>query len=145
VTLTLTDEIDISRGDMLVKKDEQASVTQSLQAHLVWMNETPLQAGKQYLFKFASKVTSGAVSTIEYRVDVNTQEHLPAADMQLNDIAVVNVSLEQKVVVDAYSRNRSTGAFIMIDRLTNATVAAGMVRSSAAKQAEMPQSDFSAF
>lgn len=145
VTLTLTDEIDISRGDMLVKKDEQASVTQSLQAHLVWMNETPLQAGKQYLFKFASKVTSGAVSTIEYRVDVNTQEHLPAADMQLNDIAVVNVSLEQKVVVDAYSRNRSTGAFIMIDRLTNATVAAGMVRSSAAQQAEMPQSDFSAF
>lgn len=145
VTLTLADEIDISRGDMLVKKDEQVSVTQSLQAHLVWMNEAPLQAGKQYLFKFASKVTPGAVTTIEYRIDVNTQEHMQAADMQLNDIAVVNVSLEQKVVVDAYPSNRSTGAFIMIDRLTNATVAAGMVSNPEAQQHELPKSDFSAF
>lgn len=145
VTLTLTDEIDISRGDMLVKKDEQASVTQSLQAHLVWMNEAPLQAGKQYLFKFASKVTPGSVSAIDYRIDVNTQERMPAGDMQLNDIAMVNVSLEQKVVVDTYSRNRATGAFIMIDRLTNATVAAGMVSNPAGQQRELPQSDFSAF
>lgn len=145
VTLTLADEIDISRGDMLVKKEEQATVTQSLQAHLVWMNEAPLQAGKQYLFKFASKVTQGSVSAIEYRIDVNTQEHMQAAEMQLNDIAVVNVSLEQKVVVDAYARNRSTGAFIMIDRLTNATVAAGMVSNPSVQQREQPQSDFSAF
>lgn len=145
VTLTLADEIDISRGDMLVKKEDEVSITQSLQAHLVWMNEAPLQVGKQYLFKFASKVTPGAVSTIEYRVDVNTQEHIQTAEMQLNDIAVVNVSLEQKVVVDAYPRNRATGAFIMIDRLTNATVAAGMVSNPATQQHELPQSDFSAF
>lgn len=145
VTLTLTDEIDISRGDMLVKKEDKATITQSLQAHLVWMNEAPLQAGKQYLFKFASKVTVGSVSAIEYRIDVNTQERMQASEMQLNDIAMVDVLLEQKVVVDPYSRNRSTGAFIMIDRLTNATVAAGMVSNPAAQQRELSQSDFSAF
>lgn len=145
VTLTLTDEIDISRGDMVLKKDDKATITQSLQAHLVWMNEAPLQAGKQYLFKFASKVTVGSVSAIEYRIDVNTQERMQASEMQLNDIAMVDVLLEQKVVVDPYSRNRSTGAFIMIDRLTNATVAAGMVSNPAAQQNGLSQSDFSAF
>ncbi len=144
VTLTLTDEIDISRGDMLIKNGEEAAVTQSLQAHLVWMNETALQTGKQYLFKFASKVTSGAVAAIDYRVDVNTQAHMQVAQMQLNDIAVVKIALEQKVVVDPYQRNRATGSFIMIDRLTNATVAAGMVIDPAVKQ-DLPVSDFSAF
>lgn len=144
VTLTLTDEIDISRGDMLVKNGEQASVTQGVQAHLVWMNEAALQTGKPYLFKFASKVTSGAVSSIDYRIDVNTQAHTQVVEMQLNDIAVVKVALEQKVVVDPYQRNRATGAFIMIDRLTNATVAAGMVIDTAV-QLELPTSNFSAF
>lgn len=144
VTLTLTDEIDISRGDMLVKNGEQASVTQGVQAHLVWMNEASLQAGKPYLFKFAGKVTSGAVSSIDYRIDVNTQAHTQVVEMQLNDIAVVKVALEQKVVVDPYQRNRATGAFIMIDRLTNATVAAGMVIDTAVQQ-ELQTGDFSAF
>ncbi|MCR6653781.1 MAG: sulfate adenylyltransferase subunit CysN [Cellvibrionaceae bacterium] len=144
VTLTLTDEIDISRGDMLVKNGEQASVTQGLKAHLVWMNEAALQTGKQYLFKFASKVTTGAVSSIDYRIDVNTQAHTQVVEMQLNDIAVVKVALEQKVVVDPYQRNRATGAFIMIDRLTNATVAAGMVIDTAVHQ-ELPMSNFPAF
>lgn len=127
VTLTLTDEIDISRGDMLVKKDDPVAVTQNLQAHLVWMSDAAMEPGRQYLFKFASKVTPGLVTDIDYRIDVNTQEHLPAREMQLNDIAVVHVNLEQRVLVDAYSRNRATGAFIVIDRLTNATVGAGMV------------------
>jgi len=144
VTLTLTDEIDISRGDMLIKNGEEAAVTQSLQAHLVWMNETALQPGKQYLFKFASKVTSGAVASIDYRVDVNTQEHTQVTQMQLNDIAVVKIALEQKVVVDPYQRNRGTGSFIMIDRLTNATVAAGMVIDPVVQQ-DLPTGDFSAF
>lgn len=144
VTLTLTDEIDISRGDMLIKNGEEAAVTQSLQAHLVWMNESALQTGKQYLFKFASKVTSGAVAAIDYRVDVNTQAHMQVAQMQLNDIAVVKIALEQKVVVDPYQRNRATGSFIMIDRLTNATVAAGMVIDPTVQQ-DLPAGDFSAF
>lgn len=127
VTLTLADEVDVSRGDMIVKKGAVKEVTNHLKAHMVWMSEKALQPGRQYLFKFASKVTPGAVENVDYRIDVNTQEHGSADDMQLNDIAVVNVALEQQVVVDPYARNRATGAFIMIDRLTNATVAAGMV------------------
>ncbi len=127
VTLTLSDEIDISRGDVLVKKDDPVQVTQHLQAHLVWMNDASLQPGRQYLFKFASKVTPGVVARIDHRVDVNTQSKSAASDMQLNDIAVVDITLEQKVLVDPYARNRATGAFIVIDRLSNATVAAGMV------------------
>lgn len=132
VTLILEDEIDISRGDMLVKKDDPVAVTQNLQAHLVWMSDAEMQPGKQYLFKFASKVTPGMVTSIAHRIDVNTQEHLPAREMQLNDIAVVEITLEQRILVDAYARNRATGAFIIIDRLTNATVGAGMVIQPAA-------------
>jgi|GEM_PF-2110504 len=86
-----------------------------------------MSPGKQYLFKFASKVVPGIVTAVDYRIDVNTFEHSKVDDMQLNDIAVVNVQLEQKVVVDAYNNNRATGAFIIIDRLTNITVGAGMV------------------
>ena len=127
ITLTLEDEIDISRGDMLVKKSDRVAVTQDLQAHLVWMSDAVMQPGKQYLFKFASKVTPGTMTSIVHRIDVNTQEHLPAREMQLNDIAVVDITLEQRIVADAYARNRATGAFIIIDRLTNATVGAGMV------------------
>lgn len=127
VTLTLEDEIDVSRGDMMVHADATPEFSDRLRAHLVWMSDMPMKPGKQYLFKFASKVAPGHVSAIEYRVDVNTFEHTKEDNMQLNDIAVVDVELEQKVVVDAYRQNRATGAFIIIDRLTNITVGAGMV------------------
>lgn len=127
VTLTLEDEIDVSRGDMIVHVDATPEFSDRLRGHLVWMSEMPMKPGKQYLFKFASKVTPGHISDIDYRVDVNTFEHTKEDNMQLNDIAVVNVELEQKVVVDAYLQNRATGAFIIIDRLTNITVGAGMV------------------
>ena len=127
VTLTLEDEIDISRGDMIVKSDDKIGFSNHFRAHMVWMSDDELQPGKQYLFKFASKVTPGSVLNIEYRVDVNTQEHSDANVMQLNDIAMVELELEQAVVADPYPQNRATGAFIIIDRLTNGTVAAGMV------------------
>jgi sulfate adenylyltransferase subunit 1 len=147
VTLTLSEEIDVSRGDMIVKKGAVKEVTNHLRAHLVWMNEAAMQPGRQYLFKFASRVTPGTVENVEYRIDVNTQEQASSSDMQLNDIAVVNVILEQKVVVDPYARNRATGAFIMIDRLTNATVAAGMVieKLSPTFIQEHAKHDYSAF
>lgn len=127
VTLTLSDEIDVSRGDMIVKEADQIETSNHLKTHLVWMNEAALAVGKQYLFKFASKVVPGNVRCVEYRVDVNTQDHITADDMHLNDIAVVDIVLEQNMMVDEYAKNRATGAFIMIDRLSNATVAAGMV------------------
>lgn len=147
VTLTLANEIDVSRGDMIVKAGAVKEVTNHLKAHLVWMSEQDLKPGRQYLFKFASKVTSGVVEKVEYRIDVNTQEHAKADVMQLNDIALVQVALEQQVVVDPYQRNRATGAFIMIDRLSNATVAAGMVSEKLSQTAvKLPDaSEFSDF
>lgn len=127
VTLTLTDEVDISRGDMLVLAKDQVLQSNHLKAHLVWMTEKTMQPGTEYLFKFASKLVSGQIEAIEYRIDVNTQEHSNVPQLQLNDIAVVDVLLTQPVVADTYTQNRATGAFIVIDRLTNITVGAGMV------------------
>ncbi|HRH76550.1 MAG TPA: sulfate adenylyltransferase subunit CysN [Cellvibrionaceae bacterium] len=145
ITITLDDEIDISRGDMLVKADDSVSYTNQLTAHLVWMAESPLQPGKEYLFKFATKVTLGSVERIHHRVDVNELQFQPAERMQLNDIAKVDVGLQQPVVVDNYQRNRGTGAFIVIDRLTNVTVGAGMVEEARAFSATAAPSSFSEF
>jgi len=127
VTLTLEDEIDVSRGDMILKADESLVPANHLQAHIVWMNENELGTGRQYLFKFSSKVTPGYVDTITHRIDVNTQQHTEVDSIGLNDIALIDVILEQEVLVDPYQQNRATGAFIVIDRITNLTVAAGMV------------------
>jgi sulfate adenylyltransferase subunit 1 len=129
VTLTLEDEIDISRGDMIVKASEDVAQTNHLKAHMVWMSDAALQPGRQYLFKFASKLTSGEVTAVDHRIDVNTQEKHDADKLELNDIALVDISLSQPVAVDPYPQNRGTGAFIVIDRLSNITVGAGMVES----------------
>ncbi|WP_045860390.1 sulfate adenylyltransferase subunit CysN [Teredinibacter purpureus] len=144
VTLTLEDEIDVSRGDMIVHADANPHFSDRLQAHIVWMAEATLKTNKQYFFKFASKVTPGFVSEVEYRIDVNTFEKSEADDMALNDIAVVDVQLEQKVVVDSYPQNRATGAFIIIDRMTNITVGAGMV-IDALESKQASDSQFSEF
>ncbi len=127
VTLTLEDEIDVSRGDMIVLASDKVEQTNHLKAHLVWMNEDIGQPGKEYLFKFASKVVSGHIDEVDYLVDVNTQEQKPGDKLQLNDIGVANLTFSQSVVVDAYPNHRFTGSFIVIDRLTNITVGAGMV------------------
>lgn len=127
VTLTLEDEIDISRGDMLVKADDTLEPARQFSAHLVWMAEKALQTSKQYLFKFATKSTAGTIIEVVHRIDVNTQELTQVQSVQLNDIVRVNVRLEQAVVVDPYLQNRTTGAFILVDRLTNGTVGAGMI------------------
>lgn len=127
VTITTEDEIDISRGDMIVKATDKIEVTNHLSAHVVWMGENPMQTGREYLFKFASNTTSGQVGNIDYRIDVNTQEHSPAEELSLNDIAKIDISLTKPVVIDPYPQNRATGAFIVIDRLTNITIGAGMV------------------
>ena len=145
ITLTLTDEIDVSRGDMLILEKDVVPLTNHLQAHMVWMTEKTLQPNADYLFKFASKVVNGKVEAIHYRIDVNTQEHLPAPQLQLNDIAVVDVLLNQSVVVDTYKTNRATGAFIVIDRITNITVGAGMVINRLDENAHAPHTDFSEF
>jgi sulfate adenylyltransferase subunit 1 (EFTu-like GTPase family) len=130
VTLTLEDEIDVSRGDMLVKKDHMPSVSQGVKAHIIWMAEEPLRLHKQYSVKFASKKALGSVVAIEHNIDVNTLETKSVQALQLNEIALCDVSFDMPVIFDNYKDNRITGAFIIIDRITNGTVAAGMVQSS---------------
>jgi len=127
VTLTLEDEIDSSRGDMLVRPGNQPKVDNRFEATVVWMADEPLLPGKQYLFKQTTKVTTGAVSTLRYRVDVNTLHRENAPELALNEIGRCAIALTEPFLHDAYRRNRGTGAFIMIDRLTNATVGAGMI------------------
>ena len=127
VTLTLEDEIDSSRGDMLVRPGNQPKVDNRFEAMIVWMAEEKLLPGKPYLFKQTSKVTSGAVSTLRYRVDVNTLHRQDAPALSLNEIGRCAITLTEPICHDAYRRNRGTGGFIIIDRLTNATVGAGMI------------------
>ena len=127
VTITLEDEIDVSRGDMLVSSNNPTYLSDRLDAHVVWMSETPMRPGKQYLIKQASRKTTGSINNIRFKVDVNTLEQQPADSLQLNEIARCDIGLTQPLAFDAYRVNRKIGAFIIIDRLTNVTVGAGMI------------------
>ena len=142
VTLTLEDEIDISRGDMIVKSDNLPMVGGNFKATLVWMAEDNMTPNKQYDFKFATKVVPGSVNDINYRIDVNTLEHGDATHMQLNEIAVCDIKLNHPVACDPYTKNRDTGAFIIIDRLTNGTVGAGMIQSQVEQVKNQQFSEF---
>jgi sulfate adenylyltransferase subunit 1 len=130
VTLTLEDELDISRGDMLVSKGSTVVMSAALEADLIWMSEAELQCHKEFIIKFATQKTTGSVSAIRYKTDVNTLEKTAAETLQLNEIGCGSVTLTQPVVVDAYRENRITGAFIIIDRFSNSTVGVGMVRQA---------------
>jgi sulfate adenylyltransferase subunit 1 len=131
VTLTLADEIDVSRGDMLTAPDAPPIHARHPEAHLVWMHDEPLQPGQIYLVKTATAVTPGRVTTVQYAVDVNTLEQKQVPTLGLNEIGVVRLELDRPISFDPYRRNRDTGSFILIDRFTNATVAAGMVLATA--------------
>ena len=126
VTLTLEDEIDISRGDMIVRPGNVPPISQRFDCNLVWMSETPMVPGKQYLIKQATKSAAGCVSTLRYRIDVNTLQRSPAPTLGLNEIGRCEIELTEPACIDSYRRNRTTGALILIDRITNATVAAAM-------------------
>ena len=127
VTLTLEDEIDVSRGDMLVRPGNVPKSEQKFDAMIVWMAEQPMIPGNQYLFKHTTKTVPGSFTTLRYCVDVNTMHRQPSPALELNQIGRVNVSLNQPIAFDRYRRNKSTGAFIVIDRISNVTVAAGMI------------------
>jgi len=131
VTLTTEDEIDISRGDMIVKTEDLPGTSDTLNADLVWMSEDAMKPGKQYDLKFSSTPNTGSISMVHHRVDVNTMEKHQADDLKLNDIGLCELSLNKPVAFDPYKKNRATGAFIVIDRLTNVTVGAGMVVGAA--------------
>jgi bifunctional enzyme CysN/CysC len=127
VTLTLEDEVDISRGDMLVRPGNVPRVEQKFEALIVWMHDEKLVPGKSYLFKQTTRVLPGSVNTLRYRVDVNTLHRQEAPALELNEIGRCQVVLSAPIAYDAYRRNRATGSFIIIDRLTNATMGAGMI------------------
>ena len=127
VTLCLTDEIDVSRGDVLVAADDPAGIADQFQCHLVWMAEEELLPGRPYLLKLGTRTVTATVSAPKYQVNVNTLEHTAARTLGLNAIGVCNISVDRQVPFDAYESNRDMGGFILIDRFTNATVAAGTI------------------
>lgn len=127
ITLTMEDEIDISRGDLLVHADSVPPVTDTFDAMLVWMAEEPMLPGKKYDIKRATSYVPGSIASIINKVDVNTLEEGPASALQLNEIGKVKISLDAPIALDGYDSNRTTGSFIIIDRLTNGTVGAGMI------------------
>ena len=137
VTLTLTDEIDISRGDMLAAPDAPPHNSRHPEAHLLWMHDEALQPGQIYVVKTAAGVTPGRVTRVQYAVDVNTLEQKRTTTLGLNEIGVVHLELDRPVALDPYRHNRETGSFILIDRFSNATVAAGMV--TATSPLELPK------
>ena len=134
VTITLEDEIDISRGEMLVKPDNLPFIGRHLQTKLVWMDEEPMDRSKQFFLKANTNTTRATISAIDYRIDVNTMEHLSGADFKLNEIGQVQITTAKTLFFDAYKKNRATGAFVLIDPITNNTSAVGMIENPLAEE-----------
>ena len=127
VTVTLADEIDVSRGDVLVHPDSQPHVAATVEAMVVWMGEKPFVPGRSYWVKHTTRTVAGEIAELRYGVDVNTLERRPATQLAMNEVGHVVLGLNQPIAYDAYKANAATGAFIVIDRLTNNTVGAGML------------------
>jgi bifunctional enzyme CysN/CysC len=127
VTLTFEDEIDISRGDVLSLAEAPAEVADQFEASLVWMSEEPMLPGRPYLMKIGTQTVTASITEPKYKVNVNTMEHLAAKQLGVNEIGVVNIALDRQIAFDPYKTNRDTGGFILINRMTNNTVGAGML------------------
>ena len=127
VAVTLADEIDISRGDMIVAPNNAPALDNSVEAMVVWFAETPMQTGRQYLVKHTALETPGEVVELRYRIQIGTLRSEPATALQMNEIGRIRLETARPLAADAYAQNRTTGSFILIDRMTNATVGAGMV------------------
>ncbi|MCQ9380137.1 sulfate adenylyltransferase subunit CysN [Methyloversatilis sp. XJ19-49] len=127
ITLVMEDEIDISRGDVISTLDSPAEVADQFEATLVWMQDEPLMPGRAYLMKIGARTVTVTVTDIKHKVNVNTLEHLAAKQLALNEIAVCKLSVDRPIAFDPYERVRETGGFILIDRISNATIGAGML------------------
>ncbi|MBO6758653.1 MAG: sulfate adenylyltransferase subunit CysN [Roseibium sp.] len=127
VTLTLADEIDISRGDLLASPADRPDVADQMAAHVIWMADEPMLPGRSYLLKIGAKTVTATVTEIKHKINVNTFEHMAGKTLDLNEIAFCNLATAAPVAFDPYEVNKATGSFILIDRLTNATVGAGLV------------------
>jgi len=130
VTVVLSEELDVSRGDVLVAASERPSVADQFEATIIWMSEQPMLPGRSYLFKTTTQTVGATVAPLKYKVNVNTLEHTAAKRLELNDIGVCGLELAKPIVFEPYRENRELGGFILIDRLTNATVGAGLLHFS---------------
>ncbi|GJA32500.1 MULTISPECIES: sulfate adenylyltransferase subunit CysN [Aeromonas] len=135
ITLTLNDDIDISRGDVIVSNDEKWENVSHVSGMLVWLHEQPLQPHQQYEIRIGTRVLTGSVESIDYRVDVNDFSHHAAAHLRLNEIAHCKIKFTQSIPVDLYQESHKTGSFIIVDRISNATLGAGMI-------SEIPSAEF---
>jgi bifunctional enzyme CysN/CysC len=127
VTVCLADEVDVSRGDVLTAATSPAGVADQFECHLVWMNDTEMLPGRPYLLKLGTRTVTATVAQPKYKINVNTLEHTAAKTLELNEIGVCNISLDRPIPFDPYTENRDMGGFVLIDRFTNATVAAGLL------------------
>ena len=134
ITIVTEDEIDISRGDMIVHTKKLPRVSNSLKVMVVWMDETPMQVDKTYDIKIDTTMVSGKFEHINYKVDVNSYEKIRVNELNLNDIASCKIILSRAIPADSYKQNRLTGSFIIIDRVTNNTVGAGMIVNVAKRE-----------
>ncbi len=141
VCLTLEDEIDISRGEMIVHPDDVPHIGRCFQTMLVWMDEEGMDCSKQFFLKHGTATSRATIDAIDYRVDVNTMEHLPGRPLQLNEIAQARITTAKTIFFDSYAQNRATGAFILIDPITNNTCAVGMIQSPLTEEEEGLQAD----
>jgi bifunctional enzyme CysN/CysC len=127
ITMTLVDNVDVARGDLLVSPTSRPEVSDQFAAHIIWMSDRALMPGRSYLARIGTKTTPITVTGIKYKIDVNSREHIAGTTLGLNDIAVCNLATADPVAFDPYEQNRRTGSFILIDRFTNGTVGAGMI------------------
>lgn len=127
VTLTLADEVDASRGDVIVKADSPAEVADQFEAHVIWMSEQKMLPGRPYLLKSGTRTVGVSIGQPKYKINVNTLEHTAASTLELNEIGVCNLNLDRPIVFDPYTDNRDMGSFILIDRVTNTTLGAGLL------------------
>jgi bifunctional enzyme CysN/CysC len=137
VTVTFTDEVDASRGDVIVARDEPPRVADQLQATIVWMHEEPLLRGRSYLMRIGSKTLTATVSPLKYKLNVDSLEHVAATKLELNEIGVCDLELSAPVAFDHYEENRDTGSFILIDRISNDTVGAGLIQFALRRSANI--------
>ena len=137
VTLTLADEIDASRGDMLAAADAPPGVADQFEATVVWMADDPMYRGRNYLMRIGSQLATATIAPLKYKLNVDSREHLAATKLELNEIGVCDLELDRPVAFDPYDDNRETGAFILIDRITNDTVGAGMLRYALRRSANL--------
>ena len=127
VTLTLADELDVSRGDVLAGAHDRPDVADQFEATVIWMNEQPMLAGRSYLLKAGTQTVGATVAPLKYKLNVNTLEHVAAKRLELNDIGVCGLELTKPIVFEPYTASRELGGFILIDRISNATVGAGLL------------------